>query len=262
MTQIGTLQSVWRYPVKGMRGEELTEGFLGFPGVYGDRVFAFRSPGAPAGFPYHTAREHEDLLTFQPRFRDTAAMLRPPNLAEAEAMAPGISPVYPERDAYAVDVTGPDGRVMPIDDPALLEAARDSREDGAPVHLAASERPMTDCRPVSLFALATAQTLSAELGRAIDKRRFRANLYLDLSGTPGFAEEAHVGRSLRIGAKAVVAVVERDPRCKMIGLDPDTGDHDPKILRHVTEAHGGMAGLYGVVMVEGVVRPGDPVVLI
>jgi uncharacterized protein YcbX len=34
---IGKVNSLWRYPVKGMRGEELDEAFAGFSGIYGDR---------------------------------------------------------------------------------------------------------------------------------------------------------------------------------------------------------------------------------
>jgi hypothetical protein len=51
MELIGTVESLWRYPVKSMRGEALQEAFVGFPGVYGDRLYAFRSSAAPKGFP-------------------------------------------------------------------------------------------------------------------------------------------------------------------------------------------------------------------
>jgi hypothetical protein len=51
MTTVGQVESLWRYPVKSMRGEELAEAFIGFAGVYGDRLFAFKSSGRPAGFP-------------------------------------------------------------------------------------------------------------------------------------------------------------------------------------------------------------------
>ncbi len=43
MSVAGKVDSLWRYPVKSMRGEELEEAFVGFSGVYGDRLFAFRS---------------------------------------------------------------------------------------------------------------------------------------------------------------------------------------------------------------------------
>ena len=48
----------------------------------------------------------------------------------------------------------------------------------------------------------------------------------------------------------------------MITLDPDTGREEPAVLRHVTKAHGGMAGVYAAVLVEGVVRKGDPIWLV
>jgi hypothetical protein len=32
MSVVGPVESVWRYPVKSMRGEELREAFLGFAG--------------------------------------------------------------------------------------------------------------------------------------------------------------------------------------------------------------------------------------
>jgi uncharacterized protein YcbX len=47
MSAVGKVDSLWRYPVKSMRGEELEEAFLGFSGVYGDRLFAFRSSASP-----------------------------------------------------------------------------------------------------------------------------------------------------------------------------------------------------------------------
>lgn len=52
MGLIGTVESLWRYPVKSMRGEELEELFAGFSGVQGDRRFAFKSSASPADFPY------------------------------------------------------------------------------------------------------------------------------------------------------------------------------------------------------------------
>jgi uncharacterized protein YcbX len=45
------VDSLWRYPVKSMRGEELEEAFAGFSGVYGDRYFAFKSSARPKDFP-------------------------------------------------------------------------------------------------------------------------------------------------------------------------------------------------------------------
>jgi uncharacterized protein YcbX len=86
MSTIGTVESLWRYPVKSMRGEELAEMFAGFAGVYGDRLFAFKSSASPAGFPYLTAREQNQMLRYQPRFRHPGKAARPINQTEAESL--------------------------------------------------------------------------------------------------------------------------------------------------------------------------------
>ena len=104
--------------------------------------------------------------------------------------------------------------------------------------------------------------LADETGVPIDKRRFRANVYVDLTSGGGFAENEFVSRSLQIGPKVVVRILERDARCMMITLDPDTSEKTPEILKKVAQAHEGMAGVYGAVMVEGMLHKGDPVEVI
>jgi uncharacterized protein YcbX len=60
----------------------------------------------------------------------------------------------------------------------------------------------------------------------------------------------------------VVSVIDRDPRCQMITLDPDTGAPNPEVLRAVARGHDGTAGVYGAVLAEGLIRTGDPVELL
>ncbi len=62
-----------------------------------------------------------------------------------------------------------------------------------------------------------------------------------------------------VGERVVLAILERDPRCAMITLDPETGESNPKFLRAVAQGHNGMAGVYAAVLVEGAVRRGDAV---
>ena len=47
----------------------------------------------------------------------------------------------------------------------------------------------------------------------------------------------------------------------MISIDPESLDENPEILRYVTKNHDGRAGVYAAVLVEGLVRPGDDIVL-
>ena len=260
MSIVGKIDSLWRYPVKSMRGEELDEAFAGFSGIYGDRLFAFKSSASPKGFPYLTAREQQRLLQYRPHFRDPDKAARPINLAEAESM--GANPVSADPSELMVDVETPDGRTLAIDDPALTDVVRAGIDQKHQLTLMRSERAMTDCRPVSIFSLQSARQLAEETGTSMDKRRFRANVYVDLTSAQGFGENEFVGRSLRIGPKVVVMILERDPRCVMITLDPDTGEKTPAILKKVAQAHEGMAGVYGAVMVEGMLHKGDSVELL
>ena len=152
--------------------------------------------------------------------------------------------------------------MLAIDDPVLLQRLTELAGEAHSLTLLRSERAMTDCRPISLFSLETARQLGEEVGTVLDKRRFRANVYLDLGTAGGFSENAFVGRKVRIGAKVVVAVLERDPRCQMITLDPDSGAPNPKILSKVARGHDGTAGVYGAVLTEGLIRKGDPAELL
>jgi uncharacterized protein len=260
MSIIGTVESLWRYPVKSMRGEELDEAFAGFSGIYGDRLFAFKSSASHEGFPYLTAREQRSLLQYRPRFRYPDKAARPINLIEAESK--GANPLSADLAELVVDVETPDGQKLAIDDRALIEMLRADIDQKHQLTLMQSQRAMTDCRPVSIFAVQSAKKLGEETGIKVDKRRFRANVYLDLTSSDGFAEDAFVGRSLRIGSKVVVSILERDPRCMMITLDPDTAEKEPVLLKKVAQAHGGMAGVYAAVLVEGILRKGDPVELL
>ena len=260
MRIIGKVDSLWRYPVKSMRGEELDETFASFSGIYGDRLFAFESSASPKGFPYLTAREQQRLLQCHPRFRHPDKAARPVNLTEAESM--GANPVWADPSDLMVDVETPDGGTLAIDDPALIEMLRADIDQKHQVTLMQSQRAMADCRPVSIFSLQSVQQLGEETGMPVDKRRFRANVYVDLTSAKGFAENELVGQSVRIGPKAVITILERDSRCMMITLDPDTGEQTPAILKKVAQAHDGMAGVYGAVLVEGMLRKGDSVELL
>jgi uncharacterized protein YcbX len=262
MSIIGTVESLWRYPVKSMRGEELDEMFAGYAGVYGDRLFAFESSASPKGFPFFTGREQRQMIRYRARFRNPEKAARPVNLSEAEKLPPGVNPVSANATELMIDVETPGGKTFAIDDPGLIDDLRVNIDEKHQLTLLRSDKAITDCRPLSIFAVQSAKKLGEETGVAVDKRRFRANVYFDLTSPDGFAENEFVGRSLRIGSKVTVAVLERDPRCMMITLDPDTAEKSPAILKAVAQAHEGMAGVYGAVLAEGMIRKGDPVELL
>lgn len=238
-----------------MRGEELGEAYFGFAGVYGDRLFAFTSRSKRPGHPYLTARESNQMLLYQPRFRRPEQAMRPPNLDAAEGISPGLNPAIGDPADLAIDVRTPTGRVVSVDDPELLDLLSDHDD----LALVRSERALTDCRPVSLFSIQTAARIGHELSVALDKLRFRANIYLDLGAGSAFAEDELVGQRLRIGSKAVLFVLECDRRCAMVSIDPRSAKREPLVLKHLSKTRDGFAGLYAAVLVEGTVRPGDEI---
>src|SRR5438876_10623757 len=160
MSIVGKVESLWRYLVKSMRGEELEETFAGYPGVYGDRVFAFKSSASPAGFPYFTAREQRRLLQYRPRFRFPDKAARPVNLTEADKM--GAGPLSADISELMVDIESPEGKTLAIDDPVLIDMLCSEIDKKHQLTLMRSHRAMTDCRPMSIFSLQSARQLAEE----------------------------------------------------------------------------------------------------
>jgi uncharacterized protein YcbX len=259
MSTIGVIESIWRYPVKSMRGEQLDRVFVAFAGVMGDRVYGIIRENGNPGFPWHTSREQETLLQYQPRFKNYSATLKPGELEAAQNLGPGVNPLYPDFDQFSVEVVTPDGAVHDISSAEFLEHLKTlTGNDTLRLHF--TQRSQYDCRPLSLFSLQTRDLLTKELGMEIDKRRFRANFYVKWNDdAPPVYEKELVGSRLKIGEMLEMTVLERDPRCKVITLDPDTSEADPRIIKHVAQAHEGYAGVYGAVLVEGVVQAGDRV---
>ncbi|MEM7772018.1 MAG: MOSC N-terminal beta barrel domain-containing protein [Cyanobacteria bacterium P01_E01_bin.6] len=262
MSTIGSIDSIWRYPVKSMGGEELNEVFVSFAGLMGDRTYGFLTEKGNPGFPWHTARDQESLLLYNPRYRNATSTLTPGNLKAAQEMAPGINPLYPESDDFLVDVETPDGETYQVDDEVFLEHLK-TLTNNPTLKLHFTQRSQFDCRPLSLFSVQLGELLTEELAIEVDKRRFRANLYVSWNeDKPKVYERELIGKRLKIGDMLEVAVLERDPRCKMITLDPDTSEANPEIIKHVSRAHEGFAGVYGAVLVEGVVKSGDAIQLL
>lgn len=242
---VGRVETLWRYPVKSMMGEQLSEAFLGFGGVYGDRRYAFLSSAAPEDFPYFTAREKHLMLLHRASYRHPDKMAMPNGrLTAADA---------------AIEVETPAGEQLPVDDPRLIDLLREGVAERHHVTLMRSEKAIVDSRPISIFSLQTAGQLGLEVGADLDKRRFRANLYVELTAGGGFAEDHWVGRKLAIGREVVVEVLKRNKRCKLITLDPDSAEANPEVMKRVAREHESCAGIYAAVLTEGMVAAGDEV---
>src|SRR5262245_29154191 len=66
---VGRVVGLWRYPVKSMAAELLSEVDVSWHGLVGDRRWAFIRDGvAESGFPWLTLRERGDLNHYRPSF--------------------------------------------------------------------------------------------------------------------------------------------------------------------------------------------------
>ena len=137
------------------------------------------------------------------------------------------------------------------DSPQALAAVRGVTEpDAELVHYDGDGPQRFDVLPISL---ATDGGVAAV---GVDRRRFRANVYVD--GVEGLAEREWVGREILLG-DAVVGVRQVRGRCVMTTYDPDTLEQDITVLQKIYWELDGRTALDCYVLRPGRVRVGDAV---
>ncbi len=260
--RLGTIESIWRYPVKGMRGEEIPHTYTAFTGLMGDRVYGVVAADGSPGHPWHTGRDQEEFILYSPRYKSGEDLLLPPELDATYSEWPnGIDPIYPDTEAFIVSIETPEGVIYDdIRDPAFIADLERATDRTLRLHV--TQRGQFDARPVSLISTSAVAQIGEDMGAHIDKRRFRANFYVEWENQDDpFFELTLVGKTLRIGDNLEVKIDLRDPRCKAITLDPDTAEAMPKLLQYLARHHSGDAGVFGIVLQRGRVNKGDPIYL-
>jgi uncharacterized protein YcbX len=235
MRSVGVIRQLARYPVKSMQGEALPSAVLTLQGFEEDRRYAFVQAASHSSFPWLTARELPELLYYR--------------TSVEKAGSPEVS----------VTVATPRGENWDVASDELRKALE--ARSGRPLFLLHDHRGLYDAAPVSLISQQTVARIAQESGTKEDAWRFRPNVLVDLTEAKAFDELKWVGRILRIGETARIAITQVDQRCVVISLDPATGESDPEILKSVVQQHGKCAGIYATVLVRGEVRTGDPILL-
>ena len=118
--------------------------------------------------------------------------------------------------------------------------------------------------PVSIISTTTLPLIEAQSGRAIDVRRFRANIVIEPTGSED-RETAWIGAVLAFGDSANAAKLTANvaiDRCAMITIDPDTATRDPAILRRVVQDFNNEVGVRCATEVPEPSTVGDAVHLI
>ncbi len=233
MNAVGKIHQLARYPVKSMGGQSLPATTLTLQGVPDDRRYAFVQTASRSHFPWLTARELPELLRYKPIIEDAGA---------GEA---------------TVTVATPSGEKWPVQSEELRREIEE--RSGRAIFLLRDYRGSYDVAPISLIGRQTIARIAEESGTEENPMRFRPNLVVDLQEGEPFEELNWVGRILRVGDAARVAITEVDQRCMMITLDPESAKPSPSVLRCVVQQHKQCAGVYGTVLTPGETRIGNTV---
>ena len=265
-TPVGSVASLWRYPVKSMLGEELGASDLDERGMLGDRVYAIVDSATGKVASAKNPRKWGKLFDFRASFVESPRT---------------------NRRLPAVRVTLPDGKSVTLEQPeadSLLSKALGAQvtlttssmenpryEEYWPVVEGLSNKekvtdesmpPHTffDYGPIHLLTTATLDRMG-ELypeGR-FDVRRFRPNIVVEPStSVKDFVENGWVNRVLHIG-EVSLRITKSCYRCVMTTLPQGDLPQDLGILRAVALHNRASVGVYAKVERGGIVKRGDSV---
>jgi uncharacterized protein YcbX len=266
--ELGSVVSLWRYPVKSMMGEELNATEVTERGLLGDRAYALvdSSDGKVA-----TAKNPRKW----PRLFDFRATV----IGPARAAAAKVPPVR---------IALPDGTIATSDQGDLNQIL--SKALNRKVTLGTAQREAVNAEEywpdmdgldhrdtvtdftlpeetffdVAMVHLLTTATLDRlrELypqGR-FEVRRFRPNIVVQLGPSEkSFAENAWVGHTLAIGTAVRLKITSPCGRCVMTTLAQGDLPKDPGILRTAAQHNQVNVGVYAAVERGGTIRRGDPI---
>jgi uncharacterized protein len=230
----GQVIELHRWPVKSMAGEPVDALRVDLRGAGGDRTHAITHvhKGATKRL---TAREAPRLLAWRASY-DGA----------------DVDPQAPPRPG----LTAPDGARYAWEDAALVPALRDDL--GRDVALSREPWGQQDLGETLLVTTsATLAAVEGEMGRALDLRRFRTNVHVELDA-PAYAENAWEGGRMIVG-DLELQLLHPCVRCAIPTRDPDTQEKWADLLKHLTHQHGGWFGINARPVGAATIRVGDQV---
>lgn len=243
--------ALWRHPVKGFTPEPLTGVRLLAGGWFpGDRMYAVED--GPTGFdplaPAHL-----------PKTRFTVLM-RDPALARVRTRWDEAS------DVMTVEADGWPDLAVRLSDPhdrarfdAWLTGFLGDAVDGPLRTIPAGPgHRFMDSRSgfASILNLASVRDLENRIGRPVDPRRFRANVWIE--GLDPWIENGWSGREMTVG-EVTVKGVKPITRCAATHANPETGERDVDVCASLFEHYGHvLCGLYASIETDGRIAIGDP----
>jgi uncharacterized protein YcbX len=275
--QIGVVQDLFRYPVKSMRGERLSAVDIGMQGLIGDRAYALRETNGRVV----TAKKWANMLEF-------SAGYDAPPVSGALAPLHITLPYGRIIQAQATDASAMLSAVLGR--PVVLDRAQSDQSSHAEIDPATvfgdvpvenvlpgrTAATMPDAFPLppgtffdaaSMHVLATGTLdhLRTLIGAEaqLDPRRFRPNIFVETApGSEGFLEDGWLEGTLEVGESVQLVQMRPTMRCVMTAHRQADLVRDLRILRTAAQHHHAHIGVWASIGTAGIVRVGDPVVLV
>lgn len=269
-SKVGTVISLWRYPVKSMIGEELNSTEVTEHGLLGDRAYALVDITDGKVATAKNPRKWPNLFDFRAAFIDPPHLntkvppvrITLPDGTLVTSQQSDLNPVLSRALCHQVtlNVTGR-GR------PDQVKAEEYSPDmDGLDYRntvtdFALPEGTFFDCATVHLLATTTLDWLRELYPQGcFEVRRFRPNIVLEtVAAEKTFIEDSWIGHTLAIGDRVRLKVTGPCARCVMTTLPQGDLPKDPGILRTATQHNKANVGVYAAVVRRGTIHRGDPV---
>lgn len=274
--QVGVVRELYRYPVKSMLGERLSEFEVGAQGVIGDRAWGLREANGRIA----SAKKWANLFDFRAVYETPP---RPATLAPVRITLPDGATLHADDADASARLSAVLGRPVRLDRARPDEHARGEIDPRTVFGEVGVERAMPqftvetlpdsfalprgsffDSAAIHLLATGTLEHLRSLIGddARADPRRFRPNIVIDTGAADGFVEDAWLDGELRIGAAVRIVSLRAALRCVMTTHRQTDLARDPRILCATAQFHNARLGVFAAVGAPGLVRVGDPVVLV
>jgi uncharacterized protein len=265
---VGSVASLWRYPVKSMLGEELSAAEIASRGLCGDRNYALVDASNGKVVSAKNPRKWPQIFEFHAALAQgsTRDLITPP-VCITLPNGVVVDSREPEVDGAISNVLGRPMTLAVASNrlPAMAEEYGTNTEGFDYLETVTEFRLLTgtffDSAFVHLLTTATLGQLHAlyPQGR-FEVQRFRPNIFVETpSAEKGFVEETWVGKILAIGDAVRLSITRPCVRCVMTTLPQADLPQDPGILRTAARHNKAQVGVYASVLQGGTVRRGDPI---
>lgn len=249
---IGTVDALWRYPVKSMAGQRLQLAMIDRNGMEGDRLLAIFDEESGQIL---TLRSAPQLLYAQATLplKDTISLDSVDIILPNGSSIPALS-AHESMSAWM----GRKLQVRTWEERNSASPGYDFFDYGFELDYSATTNFGDTPKAVHMVSTATLSWVQ-QFGYTTDERRVRPNIVLDLGPEP-FREDELLGQTIRLGT-AELLCVQRTERCSLLdaaqpGLEPSVGLRD-----HVLTNRQGNLGIYATITTPGRVKAGNQVML-